>query len=411
LIGELNGDYHTSDPGAALPFVAHSNGGLVSRRFSIDDGRLRKLVTVATPHQGSWLANNWLNYNVLNYAHAFGDALLTPIDYYTNHDPAVPNWVGVAVDYFYILWEYINYQLDAMMCPLAGMCVVWDGANYVAVPLTYDLEIGSPTLNNLNSPANLNREASVIQNRVGLYTSITPGNGFFHFAFPGSQNDWANAREATIATYIVLFDHYGDSYDFDLWYNRWQWLGGAFALVDFDAHWYDLIGALNYYQRTYDQYGNYWTTLSVYANDGLIVHTSAGYPGGIPQLVAGNISHTQQTSSPTISNALRDVLNVAFGIPLRGDPPPPPPQWSVVIHGPTTAQPGNTCYWYVSTNVADASYEWTVDGNVVGSAQDLWYTAYSSFSLRVQVWNGQGHGGEATVSVNISSENGQCYVE
>jgi hypothetical protein len=290
--------------------------------------------------------------------------------------------------------------------------MVWEGAHQVFAPVVYDLRVGYPFLNGLNSASNISREAGAISQRVGLYTAISPQNGFFRLAFK-NVNEWGNAREATIAVYMTLFDHYSTSYDFNLWANRHLWFDGALALVDFDAHWYDLIGSLDYYYRITDsESGFYYTELSIYANDGLVDHRSAAYPNAtLIRNVTGDIAHRQQTTSLPVAERLQDVLQNVFGIPLRQaapPPPPPPPTYSVIIHGPTQAQPGNTCCWYVATSVPDPLYEWSAGRTALGSDRELWYSPTSSFTLTVRVWNASGAGGSASTSVSVSSANARC---
>lgn len=90
------------------------------------------------------------------------------------------------------------------------------------------------------------------------------------------------------------------------------------------------------------------------------------------------------------------------------NPPPPPAPWWVTIQGPSSMQPGQTCNWYASHNVPDASYEWYVNGTLVSTASDLYYNASSSFQLQVQVNSAQGGGQGATMYVDVSWSNGAC---
>jgi hypothetical protein len=90
-------------------------------------------------------------------------------------------------------------------------------------------------------------------------------------------------------------------------------------------------------------------------------------------------------------------------------PPAPPPSWYVNIYGPDAMRPGNLCHWYAQHNIPEpANYQWSVDGNVVGNSQDLWYSASSNFTLDLQVWNNSGPGGGHQKSISVSNENGDC---
>jgi hypothetical protein len=84
----------------------------------------------------------------------------------------------------------------------------------------------------------------------------------------------------------------------------------------------------------------------------------------------------------------------------------------LVVHGPTTAKPGNNCYWYASTDIPNPTFEWSVDGEVVGgSTLELWYAVSSTFELRVRAWNAEGAYQVGTITVNVSTENSRCEVE
>ena len=90
------------------------------------------------------------------------------------------------------------------------------------------------------------------------------------------------------------------------------------------------------------------------------------------------------------------------------NPPPPPAPYWVTIQGPSTMQPGQTCNWYASHNVPDPSYQWYVDGVLVGTDADLIYTGNSSFQLQVQVNSAQGGGQGASLYVDVSTSNPAC---
>lgn len=414
LIQSLNANPNTG-PGTLLPFVAHSNGGLVSRQFSTTDPRLRNLATVATPHAGVRLANNFINGELLGYFGHLGSALGQPVIYYAQNDPAWPDWMVTAIDRWDGWWNPITSSLgqaNGMLCDVLGMCYTVEDGILMVAPVLRDVAEGSARLGALNSSSNLNREASAIANRVYLYTIIEPENGLFHLLFPQDYQTWGTRREVTEALYWIGYDYYSDHST--LWPQAYLWRDGAEELAALDINWNELLGTMRWdippYLTCAPTQGCHWV-INVWGSDGVIDHRSAGFAQAHARLIRGNLAHTEHLNSPTVASAVGDVLEFDFLIPRRSDPPPPPPpSWSVIIHGPTSAQPGNTCYWYAGSNVADANYEWSVDGTVLGSAQDFWYTASSSFTLRVQLWNAQGHGGQKEISVNISSENGQCVV-
>ncbi|HET9453798.1 MAG TPA: hypothetical protein VFO66_05920, partial [Gemmatimonadaceae bacterium] len=53
---------HSATAGSAsFPFVGHSNGGIVSREYRRQGGRIDGLLTLNSPHQGAAIATNFLN--------------------------------------------------------------------------------------------------------------------------------------------------------------------------------------------------------------------------------------------------------------------------------------------------------------------------------------------------------------
>lgn len=81
------------------------------------------------------------------------------------------------------------------------------------------------------------------------------------------------------------------------------------------------------------------------------------------------------------------------------------------IYGPTAASPGNTCYWSAETNITDApSYQWVVNGAVLGTDYDFSYTAYSSFELQLIV-SSPSTATQTSETINIDAANGDCFVQ
>ncbi|MEX2152609.1 MAG: hypothetical protein WD825_04670 [Gemmatimonadaceae bacterium] len=406
----LNGNPLTANSSLRFPFVTRSNGGLASREFSRGDARLRQLATVATPHTGAELANNWLNYNTANYSVNLSNAIYVPIDFYYTYDPEPP----ATLDFAYAIATPIAFLaagIDALMCPLAGLCVVWDGVNFVAAPVVHEMAEGSQALQQLNAPSNLTRESGAITRRIGLWTELDPIDAIF-VLLSDNPDDWSNARGASTILYFQLYDYYSDHWDSFLAAYSPLWLEGMAWLIDMDAAWQELIGTLGWYTRFIDpETGYFYSQMGVVPSDGVVPYNSAEYPGGTrSQQIPGNLAHTKQASSQVVTDALYDVLRNDFLIDPRNPPPPSGSYW-VNIGGPTTMRPGNTCYWYASTNVADASYQWSADGNVVGTGSELWYSATSSFTLNVLASNSQGHSASHSISVSVSNENGDCHFQ
>ncbi|MBP6773396.1 MAG: hypothetical protein KA154_10385 [Gemmatimonadaceae bacterium] len=80
------------------------------------------------------------------------------------------------------------------------------------------------------------------------------------------------------------------------------------------------------------------------------------------------------------------------------------------IVGPSEQQPGNSCYWYAATNFAADTFEWRVNGVVVGTNADLEYVGTTNFILNVQASN-QSTGSGATLQVTVSASSSSCFVQ
>jgi hypothetical protein len=82
---------------------------------------------------------------------------------------------------------------------------------------------------------------------------------------------------------------------------------------------------------------------------------------------------------------------------------------TATIMGPSGIKPNTSCYWYVSSNVAYSGAEWRVNGTLVGTGPDIYYSASSSFALTVQLFAAVGFG--ASKSVTVGAEQNTCAVE
>ena len=142
-------------------------------------------------------------------------------------------------------------------------------------------------------------------------------------------------------------------------------------------------------------------------HDGFIPVASHHYPGAVRYDVLG-IMHTDETRNAFFSQLIGDVAR-RFGAQEIGqqNPPPnnPPSNYYASIIGPEEMQPGQTCNWYVSTNLAYDTVEWRVNGTVAAYGETLWYSpAGSSFDIQVTVsGNGTSVGGSKSVNVSYGA--------
>ena len=412
LAGILNANRLTSNPARRMPFVAHSNGGLVSREYRRIGGRLRQIATVGTPHQGSRLANNWLNNTIWRDGQNVFAALWRPYDFTFALDPAPPqlleySWIGVVRP----IASFLS-AVDALACPAVGFCVVGPGTD-VAVPMVGDVAVNSSALAALNSSTNLSAEAATASRRVGLWSAVHPRD-IMWYILTSDPGAWASARSESYAWYITWWQYYRDHYDpFLAGYGAPMWLEGAAALGTVDILWQSWIGALNWYSFTISPDGTPSTYMDIVANDGLILHTSGTYPGGTrSDQIRGFVPHTWQMRSSAVTNNLRTTLESDFGIPARtqtpSPSPSPTPSYSVSITGPSEMKSSQTCNWMGSSNIVGATYVWRVGKFTTYTGQEFRYSASATFTLSLTASNSQGHSASTSLTVTVSNDGPTC---
>lgn len=298
---------------ATLPFVAHSGGGIVSREYSrLPGSRINRIVTVASPHAGAPIAGNWLNGEILYYSAYAAAAVADPIIFYDLNDwHRIPWWLyrfGAIMANFF-------YDLPGWVCPAAGVCI--DPATQQLVPMVNNVAPGSAYMQALNAAANLNRETAMMPQRFGLYTNFQPINAFFYL-ISDDPRDWIMVKDVATVFYQEMYQYYVDNEDWFLSANAYRWLDGEATLIDFDAAWQDIIGALVHYNLYLDENtGFYIPQMEVNPNDAFIPNYAQGYPGGINEAVPGNIAHTQQTRSPAVRDRFYPILANQFLLPIR----------------------------------------------------------------------------------------------
>jgi hypothetical protein len=90
---------------------------------------------------------------------------------------------------------------------------------------------------------------------------------------------------------------------------------------------------------------------------------------------------------------------------------PAPAYYTNLVTGPREMQPGNSCTWSVVTDVPNASIQWSVLGQVLGSGSTFQTSAPDSFWLDVTAWNENGDGVTSSIWIDVSSDHERCYVE
>jgi hypothetical protein len=78
------------------------------------------------------------------------------------------------------------------------------------------------------------------------------------------------------------------------------------------------------------------------------------------------------------------------------------------ISGAATIQPSASCHYMSSSNISYTSITWSVNGTVVGTNWDVYYSSASSFLLEVEVSDGTNVAFGSKL-VTVSNEAGTCY--
>lgn len=286
----------------SLVAVGHSNGGIVSRELS----RRRPLsgvVTLGTPNQGAPIVSNlyavsWFNGQMSNAmnnvyrAFAYG-----------------------CCDWHWILSTYSDVLNVVASASTASLRHIATGvALNAAIPVSLEMQQGSGFLADLNSPANLAREAYSIPGRVGIVSTARNFyyGGILRAAFPDDGDTLYLIREAarvgmeTYAAYIYAHAPFEDWWAFEIadgMIDVARWLG------EMDVYWCYAVSAAG------------WT--GCYVNDTIVPGWSQQYPGaGYVDTGWSGPAHGQQTR--TSDALLEQALTVYMGVTPRGVDPPHP---------------------------------------------------------------------------------------
>lgn len=345
------------------------------------------VITVGTPHWGAPLAasarDGEIGAWILGVVGDAGDA----VNYYTNL--FFDNSISTAIDRY---GDLIGLSADLL--------------NWVATlelssaePVTADMVPGSNFLTNgVNSTSNITREASAIPVRVGITSAVTNNNGIVWKGLRGA--DWQgpyNTQNAISAAFFAayaaaaMYENPDDPNQVDINANAYRFWDAGADLDIMDENWCILMGA--------------WNGTGCMPSDGIVPVWAQGYPGASSVAITGP-SHTEETTSAQLHTVLVSTLGGTFAIPPV---PPPPPIWHASIYGTSVMRPGDTCHWIAQTDIADASFEWSVGGAVVGSGQDLYYAASTDFTLDLNASNtSTGASASGSLAITVSEDNDGC---
>jgi hypothetical protein len=188
---------------------------------------------------------------------------------------------------------------------------------------------------------------------------------------------------------------YASSYDPYLQAGAHLWLLAADQLICLEANWHVLIGAYN--SPTNVGCLAYPTI----ANDGVVTWQSSAYPGGVPVAmpagVFGNITHMQQTSSPAVASEVSRIMREQMGV-LERVPP-----LSAGIVGGTEGGYGLECTFSASVGGGRSpfSYQWFVNGNLVGTASTYAHTFTGAATLNLFVTDADSSSASAQAALTV----------
>jgi hypothetical protein len=290
---------------AATVAVGHSNGGIVARQW----GRSRALsgiVTVGTPHAGAPIVSRfseWYSFSSTTPAY------LASISQAFSR-PSNTSWVMAHLNP--LLGWAIEYGRSTVFAAAAAAGIDW------RLPVMADMRPGSPFLIDLNSSANLAREAAALPARAGV---VSYAHNFY----------WAGPLRAALPEYAdaVATALYGTIAGLDFWAT---WILANSAHGDPDAINQAMsLFSLSVHLASIDPV--YCAVISSVAsnlcvpNDGIVPHTSQRYPGALNVVVGEHGTwgpvHTRLTEQS--DDVLYQLLAGVMQIPPRGASPAPPP--------------------------------------------------------------------------------------
>jgi hypothetical protein len=391
---QLQGDL-AARPGTPV-MIGHSNGGLVIRQLS-KTYPLQAIVTVGTPNGGAPFARNlvrwayWVGsvYGIIgNIVSAFGPGL-----------PPLQVRAGVSIA--------DRYGEDSVARLLVTL-----GIDAVVVPALADMSPASFFVGELNSLANVAREASQVPTRVGI-VSYDPRyriGGPFRLASPGAADEIGLTMQVAgyvlegTATAIMANANTLDPAQFARALNQMYAVSDLAAwLFAFDDEWCAAISNPTYpYFYRCD------------ASDGIVPVWAQLLPGAPNLLFPGGPIHTEETSGT--HDLLYRALTVYAHIQPRsggGDFVPP----VVTITAPRA---GSTVSGTVSVSanadddIGVSRVDFIFDGAVIASVTGMPYEASwdtttagdGTHTFVARAFDAAGNGAVASEEVTVFNSNG-----
>jgi predicted alpha/beta hydrolase family esterase len=280
------------------PFaIAHSNGGPVIREWS-KARQLSGLLTLSSPNQGAPIANNAGAFAAYN-ANIVTSLLNINASFPDPSDPQF--WIRQAIQ------GAMAFAGDAVTMALTAL----GSAGFdIAAPVFEHERIGSPFMNQLNSGANLAREAASVPNRATIVTSVADYHlgGVFRAVNPGTANQWRIALYTAVATLDAWAAHIASSGDPRDIQRAQRMLTAAFFLSLHEQMWCQAITDPSPQAVTLGG--------SCYPNDSVLPSWTHRINGALAIPRANAPEHVWQTELMT--PVLYEVLTTYMGVAPRG---------------------------------------------------------------------------------------------
>jgi predicted alpha/beta hydrolase family esterase len=284
-----------------VPFaVAHSNGGPVVREWS----KLRQLsglLTLSSPNQGAPIANNasafaYYNANIVTSLLNINASFVDPTD------PQF--WIRQVIQ------GAMAFAGDTVAVALTAL----GSAGFdLAAPVFEHERVGSAFMTQLNSGANLAREAASVPNRVAIVTSVPDYHlgGVFRATNPATANQWRYALYAAVGTFDAWASYIassGEPRDID---RAQRMFAAALFLSLHETMWCQAISDPTPYAVTLGG--------SCYPNDSVLPSWSHRILGALTISKPNMPEHIWQTQLMT--PVLYEVLTTHMGVAPRGATP------------------------------------------------------------------------------------------
>lgn len=352
--------------------VAHSNGGVVTRRYltSSEAPRINRHVSINSPHHGAVLAQSALNGQIGNFANDLYDAIVQPVYYYWARDTYFQN-VFIGLSYaFELLTGALGYA-DSWVGGIGyGSAFLMQQLFGFVPSVLSDMVPGSPVLASQLSASALQLEAVRAPVRFSISNELDP-NMQPYSIYLGNPGAVQNGIFSVIAFAEFMYWHYSEHADSELRQMAWLWQRLAVTLATTPVRWSQLNGS-------------YINPTQLWKNDGVVPWSSSRYPGGdwfdMPASQFPQVPHTAQTTSPAVAAAVRQVLTQEMGVVVRGAP------FTAGVLGPSLVAPGSTCTFSASVSGGSPpfTYQWFVNQVPVSQAASMAWT-FGGFSSEVAV--------------------------